>query len=248
VLSRWRRLSVIRRLGIGRTAPERLLSALFEPPSTDAHRRAPRVTSRSHCSHRRLIFRAFGIGCWLRPRQSSTHAVANLRSRGSDELGPKGQKMRASVSLRPLPGFTVGERTGLIAKKRPPRPCWPSVWCPQVARHNSLGDAETEHQKLAMDPRRSSRELSRAIRAIRSRTSCRASLAIGTTTVNLCYWKPQSALKDARSLPCLSFILRRLGRSGRRWLSSSPFSDHRRPFNQHEGSTCSGPSNSAPEA
>jgi hypothetical protein len=46
----------------------------------------------------------------------------------------------------------VAERTGLIAKKGQPRLCWPSAWCGQVARYGGLGDAETEHEKLAMDP------------------------------------------------------------------------------------------------
>ena len=75
----------------------------------------------------------------------------NLRSRGSHELGPMGRNMPARVSLRPLLGM-LAERTGLIAKKGPPRLCWPSAWCWQVARHGGLGDAEPEHEKFAMDP------------------------------------------------------------------------------------------------
>jgi len=77
----------------------------------------------------------------------------NLRSRGSHELGPIGRNMQASVSLRPLLGI-LAERTGLIAKKGPPRRGWPSAWCWQVARHGGLGDAEPEHENFAMDPRR----------------------------------------------------------------------------------------------
>ena len=59
--------------------------------------------------------------------------------------------MQASVSVRPLLGI-LAQRTGLIAKKGPPRLCWPSAWCGQVARYGGLGDAETEHDKLAMNP------------------------------------------------------------------------------------------------
>jgi len=43
------------------------------------------------------------------------------------------------------------ESTGLIAKKGPPRLFWPSAWCRQVARYRGLRDAETEHQKLAIE-------------------------------------------------------------------------------------------------
>ena len=61
--------------------------------------------------------------------------------------------MQASVCPRPLLGIlAVTERHGLIAKKSPPRLSRPSASCRQVARHGGLGDAETEHQKLTMDP------------------------------------------------------------------------------------------------
>ena len=46
------------------------------------------------------------------------------------------------------------EGHGLIAKKNPPRLLRPSASCRHVARHGGLGDAETEHQKFTMDPRR----------------------------------------------------------------------------------------------
>ena len=59
--------------------------------------------------------------------------------------------MQARVSPRPLLGI-LAERTGLIAKKGPPRLCWPSAWCGQVARYGGLGHGEAEHEKLAMDP------------------------------------------------------------------------------------------------
>ena len=55
---------------------------------------------------------------------------------------------------------------GLIAKKGPPRLCWPSAWCGQVTRYRGLGDREPEHEKVAMYPRRTQREFSRAIRTI----------------------------------------------------------------------------------
>src|ERR1700674_5948911 len=77
----------------------------------------------------------------------------NLRSRGSRELGPMGRNMQTRVSARPVLGI-LAERTGLIAKKGPPRLCWPSAWCGQVARYRGLGDREPEHEKLALDPRR----------------------------------------------------------------------------------------------
>ena len=76
---------------------------------------------------------------------------SNLRNRGSYELGPIRLTMQARVNLRPLLGI-LAERTGLIAKKRPPRLCWSSAWCWQVARYGGLGDAEPEHEKFTMDP------------------------------------------------------------------------------------------------
>jgi hypothetical protein len=50
--------------------------------------------------------------------------------------------------------FAVTESHGLIAKKSPPRWSRPSASRGHIARHGSLGDAEIEHRKLAMDPRR----------------------------------------------------------------------------------------------
>jgi hypothetical protein len=68
----------------------------------------------------------------------------NLRHRGSFALNPTGLTMQLSTSLRPLFGI-LAECTRLIAKKGPPRLCWPSAWCKQVPRHGGLGDAEPEH-------------------------------------------------------------------------------------------------------
>jgi hypothetical protein len=76
---------------------------------------------------------------------------SNLHSRRSHELGPIGLTMQARVNPRPLLGI-LAERTGLIAKKGPPRLCWPSAWCWQVTRYGGLGDAEPEHEKFTMDP------------------------------------------------------------------------------------------------
>jgi hypothetical protein len=59
--------------------------------------------------------------------------------------------MQARVNPRPLFGI-LAERTGLIAKKGPPRLCWPPAWCWQVARYGGLEDAEPEHEKFTMDP------------------------------------------------------------------------------------------------
>jgi hypothetical protein len=46
----------------------------------------------------------------------------------------------------------VAEGDGLIAKKAPPRLYRPSAWCGQITRYGGLGDPETEHEKLAMNP------------------------------------------------------------------------------------------------
>jgi len=75
----------------------------------------------------------------------------NLRSHKSHELGPIGPNVRARGSPRRLL-VILAERTDLIAKKGPPRLCWPSACHRHVARHGGLGDAEPEHQKLTMDP------------------------------------------------------------------------------------------------
>ena len=47
--------------------------------------------------------------------------------------------------------LVVAEGYGLIAKKDPPRLCWPSASCRQGAIR-WLGDPEAKHEKLAMDP------------------------------------------------------------------------------------------------
>jgi len=78
-------------------------------------------------------------------------AHSNLRHHGSFARNPTGLTMQVSTSLRPLWGI-LAESTGLIAKKGPPRLFWLSAWCRQVARYCGLRNAETEHQKLAMDP------------------------------------------------------------------------------------------------
>jgi hypothetical protein len=41
---------------------------------------------------------------------------------------------------------------GLVAQKRPPRLSRSPACVGHIARHRCLGDAETEHAKLAMDP------------------------------------------------------------------------------------------------
>src|SRR5208337_3169567 len=63
--------------------------------------------------------------------------------------------MRGGVSTRPfLEILVVTERHGLIAKKSPPRLPRPSASSRHVARYRGLGDAETQHLKFTMDPRR----------------------------------------------------------------------------------------------
>jgi hypothetical protein len=76
---------------------------------------------------------------------------SNLRSRGLYEFSRIGSTLRASVSVRPFLGI-LAERTGLIAKKGPPRLSRPSAWCGQVTRYGGLRDVETEHEKLAVNP------------------------------------------------------------------------------------------------
>ena len=62
----------------------------------------------------------------------------------------------SGVSLRAfLEILAVTERHGLIAKKSPPRLPRPSALSGHVAQHGGLGDAETQHQKFTMNPRRS---------------------------------------------------------------------------------------------
>jgi len=78
-------------------------------------------------------------------------APSNLRSRGFHEIDRIGCDRRASVSVRPFLGI-LAERTGLIAKKGPPRLSRPSAWCRQVARYGGLRDAEIEHEELAVNP------------------------------------------------------------------------------------------------
>src|SRR5713226_9247929 len=75
----------------------------------------------------------------------------NLRSRKSHELGPIGPNMRARGSPRPRLRI-LAERASLIAQEASPRLGWPSAWCMHITRDGGLGDAETEHQKLTMDP------------------------------------------------------------------------------------------------
>ena len=58
--------------------------------------------------------------------------LGNLRSGRFHELGPMGLTMETSVSPRPLL-VILAERTGLIAKKSPPRLCWPSTYYGHVA-------------------------------------------------------------------------------------------------------------------
>jgi hypothetical protein len=78
-------------------------------------------------------------------------ARSNLRSRGLYEFSRIGSTLPASVSVRPFLGI-LAERTGLIAKKGPPRLSRPSACCRQVARYGGLRDVETEHEKLAVNP------------------------------------------------------------------------------------------------
>jgi hypothetical protein len=79
--------------------------------------------------------------------------------------------MQARVNPRPFLGI-LAERTGLIAKKDPPRLWGPSAWCWQVTRYGGLGDAEAEHEKLTTDSWRTPEKvLKKAIRVIRWRTS-----------------------------------------------------------------------------
>ena len=58
--------------------------------------------------------------------------------------------MQDRISPRPLLGI-LAERTGLIAKKAPPRLGWPSGWCRQIARDGGLGNRVPEHEKLTVD-------------------------------------------------------------------------------------------------
>ena len=93
---------------------------------------------------------------WLSSAKAAPEPNAyrcNLRGRGSRQLGPMRRNMQTRTSARPLLGI-LAERTGLIAKKGPPRLCWPSAWCGQVTRYGGLGDREPEHEKLTMDSRR----------------------------------------------------------------------------------------------
>jgi hypothetical protein len=95
----------------------------------------------------------------------------NLRSRGFHEIDRIGCDRRASVSVSPFLGIIMAERTGLIAKKGPPRLSRPSAWSRQVARYRGLRDAETEHETLVVLRGAPQRKFSRAIRAIRPRIS-----------------------------------------------------------------------------
>jgi hypothetical protein len=65
----------------------------------------------------------------------------------------------------------VAEGDGLIAKKAPPRLYRPSVWYGQITRYGGLGEAETEHEKLAMNPVEHPEKILAGLRVIRPRTS-----------------------------------------------------------------------------
>ena len=112
-------------------------------------------------------------GPWSpRPRLSPTHSRRNLRSPGSLELDPNGLTLQASVFPRPfLRILAVTESHGLIAKKSPPRLSRPSASCRHVARDGGFGDAEPEHPKFTWIRGAPQRKFSRAICAIRWRTS-----------------------------------------------------------------------------
>jgi hypothetical protein len=101
--------------------------------------------------------------------EPNTHR-RNLPSYRLHELDPTGLTIRARVSPRPLLR-RLPERTGLIAKKSPPRLSPPSASCRKVTRDGGLGDTETEHEKFARIRGAPQRKFSRAIRAIRWRTS-----------------------------------------------------------------------------
>jgi hypothetical protein len=74
---------------------------------------------------------------------------------GSLEPGRMALTLKAGVSTLPFLGIlAVTECHTLIAKKSPPRLPRPSASSRHVARHGGLGDAETQHQKFTMDPRR----------------------------------------------------------------------------------------------
>jgi hypothetical protein len=88
---------------------------------------------------------------WAKAAPEPNTYRPNLGCRGPYERSPTVLTLRARVSLRQLLGI-LAERTGLIAKKSPPRLCRPSAWCRQVARYGGLGDCEPEHQKLTVDP------------------------------------------------------------------------------------------------
>ena len=70
---------------------------------------------------------------WLGKAAPAPHTDRrDLRNLGSLEVGPIQLNMQAGVSPRSLLGI-MAERTGLIAKKSPPRLSRPSASCKQVA-------------------------------------------------------------------------------------------------------------------
>jgi hypothetical protein len=79
-------------------------------------------------------------------------ARSNLRSRELHEIGQIGRDIRASVSVRPLLGI-LAERSGLIAKKDPPRLCWPPASCRHVARDGRLRDRQRTTRSRHSAPR-----------------------------------------------------------------------------------------------
>jgi hypothetical protein len=77
----------------------------------------------------------FNVQCRLRLRKAAPASHTDRcewRNLGSLALGPVGFNMQASISPRSQLGI-LAERTGLIAKKSPPRLSRPSASCRQVA-------------------------------------------------------------------------------------------------------------------
>ena len=93
----------------------------------------------------------------------------NLRSHKSHELGPIGPNVRARGSPRRLL-VILAERTDLIAKKGPPRLCWPSACHGHVARDGGLETLKPSIRSSPWIRGAPQRKFSRDIRAIRLRT------------------------------------------------------------------------------